>query len=659
MVLAREQRHSRHAPGRAAVTCLMRVTDDRTLDTLRTLGVRIHSRIGTIITATVPRTAMGCLERLCGVGQIDVATPMQLTNDSARVYSHVDEVHAGLVSRSRTGRGVVVGVIDTGVDFNHINLCDESGQSRVRAAYLPADTTGTPPVVDAYELPGSHYDTPDAVAALTTDYASQNHGTHTTGTAAGSCTANGLHGVAPDADLVICAMPSGDLTDANIVHGLHYIFDYAARHGQPCVVNLSLGNTDGPHNGTSLLCQVMDALSGEGRVCVLSAGNDGNKSICLYHEFGVDADELRTIARGSGGSAVQFNGAAGAWSIDGDVPHHAYLNIIDVNTLAVCYSLSLDDTDAGTEEITISSDDDATLAAYYDGELYVGATVEDNGMYHSVVYAQGTLTTADYALTIAYTAPVGTRLRVFGAGLQLAGTLPGYQAGNATMSISDLATGDRTLSVGAYCTRANAVLADGSISRYYSTRHLGEMADFSSYGPDARGIERPDVVAPGYAVVSSSNHYFEAQLNREDRLPAPVVVGEERYPYVAMWGTSMATPVVTGAVALMLEANPRLTPEQARQLLTATADLDDYVTTGNPHQWGAGKLNVAALMQALDNTLADVNADGEVNAVDIAAIVNVIAGLDALDRYDGRADVTRDGAVNAVDIAAVVNAIAH
>ena len=87
-------------------------------------------------------------------------------------------------------------------------------------------------MIDGYELPGSCYENPSDIALLKTDDTASSHGTHTLGTAAGSYKENGWHGVACDADIVVCGMPEQQLTDVNIANAVKYIFDYADRVGK-------------------------------------------------------------------------------------------------------------------------------------------------------------------------------------------------------------------------------------------------------------------------------------------------------------------------------------------------------------------------------------------------------------------------------------------
>jgi serine protease AprX len=91
------------------------------------------------------------------------------------------------------------------------------------------------------------------------------------------------------------------------------------------------------------------------------------------------------------------------------------------------------------------------------------------------------------------------------------------------------------------------------------------VCSFSSRGRTQDGISKPDIIAPGRKILGPLTH-VDAQLALEkpDRVTA-----DKRY--LRLSGTSMSAPVVTGAVALLLQKNPNLKPNQIKHLLTSTA----------------------------------------------------------------------------------------
>ena len=146
------------APVSSALThqAFIAVEDDAVIDSLRAIGVEINAVFNGFVTARIPAVALSDVTRMKGVSQIALGTHVHVCNDSARYYSHADEIHSGngFVTPLQ-GEGVIVGVIDTGIDYNHVNWRGADGESRLRAAYLPCDSTGTAPVINGNTLPGS------------------------------------------------------------------------------------------------------------------------------------------------------------------------------------------------------------------------------------------------------------------------------------------------------------------------------------------------------------------------------------------------------------------------------------------------------------------------------------------------------------------------
>ena len=124
----------------------------------------------------------------------------------------------------------------------------------------------------------------------------------------------------------------------------------------------------------------------------------------------------------------------------------------------------------------------------------------------------------------------------------------------------------------------------------------------------------------------------------------------------------MSTPVVTGAIALMLQANPSLSVSDIRGVLNRTSSIDPYVANGEPERWGSGKLNVqAAIADVIDNTLlrGDVNHDHTVNIVDVTLVIEMI--LSGVTRFDAAdlicADVNHDDSISISDVSYIIDLI--
>ena len=121
------------------------------------------------------------------------------------------------------------------------------------------------------------------------------------------------------------------------------------------------------------------------------------------------------------------------------------------------------------------------------------------------------------------------------------------------------------------------------------------IASFSSRGPTADGATKPDLVAPGRKMVSLRSPGSALDQLFPER--AVTATNSATADYFRLSGTSMAAPVVAGAIALMLERNPSLSPEQVKQHLRATATP---VPGASPSDEGAGMLNAVAAVGDVD-----------------------------------------------------------
>jgi hypothetical protein len=122
---------------------------------------------------------------------------------------------------------------------------------------------------------------------------------------------------------------------------------------------------------------------------------------------------------------------------------------------------------------------------------------------------------------------------------------------------------------------------------YGSPDRTGNISTFSSIGPTANGMQKPDIAAPGQGIVAafSSDDTSESTSN--------IIVGNK---YVLMQGTSMATPHVTGAAALLLGAKPSLTADQIKSYFSSTARTDAFATGLPSYSWGYGKMDIYKAM---------------------------------------------------------------
>lgn len=258
---------------------------------LDALSANIGSDLGTILTIEIPTAYLQELTLLKGILHIRVAMPVKPRLDIALNDIQANLVHLGTELESPyTGNGVIVGIIDTGLDFTHpMFRSSTTNKLRISRAWLQSEKTGAKPIGFYY---GSEYIGENDLLNKKKSTENESHGTHVTGIAAGSGGNTVFKGVAPDAEIVFVEFGN---TEAEIIDAVKYIFKYAKSKNKPAVVNLSLGSHSGPHDGTSYVDKAFDDLSGKGKIIVGAAGNEGNDKLHIQHYFSSVTDTLRTI----------------------------------------------------------------------------------------------------------------------------------------------------------------------------------------------------------------------------------------------------------------------------------------------------------------------------------------------------------------------------
>ena len=255
--------------------------------------------IGDIASITIKSKDIKTLATKPFVKRIEADNPfskMQTMLDSSRSHNRVNQVHAGMapLTQSYTGKGVVVGIIDTGIDYTHPDFNDSLGKTRIQFLWDQVLSDSVPPKPYNYgrEWTKAEIDKGKASSTLSTAISSYGHGTSVASAAAGNgLAASGKYkGVAPDADIIFVA---ADLNKANAnLDAAKYIYAKAALLGKPCVINMSLGDYYGSHDGRDLESQSLKTLinAQTGRSFVAAAGNGGTKAFHLGYTVGSDTN---------------------------------------------------------------------------------------------------------------------------------------------------------------------------------------------------------------------------------------------------------------------------------------------------------------------------------------------------------------------------------
>ena len=541
-------------------------------------------------TATV-RLTLDALQRLAkqqGVEYIQITSGATQMLNLARQEAGTDQIHKGTdLPQAYTGAGVVVGVVDAGFDYMHAAFRRPAdGALRIKRVWEQSATTLDGASAPAKYGYGIELNTPELIEKAQGDSDSNSHGTHVAAIAAGSdAYKDGAYvGNAPDADIVLVALDLNASTNADISNAVQYIFDYANEVGKPCVVNLSLGNQDGPHDGTSTFDTMTDAMQGPGRLIVGAAGNHRTDAFHIDHTFATaDAAPLRTFVKykvapsnSVSGGTIEIWGEKGV-DFTVDIAAYSTFNKKDARSTTVYPAEGVTDVDFGK---------------YATGTWKVASEVSPlNGKPHVVLTSALTSIRNNYAIALTVTPKTAGRVNIWSDNTYLAlesRDIEGFSAPDAASStLCEIGgTGKRILTVGSYTTRNEYTTNSGQQATLQET--VGDLSSFSSYGPTVDGRMKPNITAPGCFIISAvSNNDASGNL-----MYAEYNENFGRYnQYGYMQGTSMASPFVAGIVATWLQAYPQLTPEQLHEIVQNTARKDSFTATAPDSNWGYGKIN--------------------------------------------------------------------
>jgi hypothetical protein len=573
---------------------LVRVAPGITLAQMRSAypGVTFGSASGVIMTAEADDAALAAFDVDPTVVSVEAARKLHPTLDVVRsndvsgggLYLGVTRNAAATDLANATGQGVVVGVVDTGIDFHHLDFIDPiSGHSRVQYIWDQTDAVGPAPT--GVTCPGSNCGTewtnsqinasiPSGGSVREVD--SGGHGTHVTGIAAGNGqagTPGTFVGMAPKADIIFVKT---DFSNAGILDGLSYIAARAGALGERAVINLSLGGQIDPHDGTSNFDVGVAAVAASTPV-VVAMGNDGTGEAGTFPHANVPSM--------SNGGSVAVNVTAFAGSPVAEID--LWTGSPSVASVAK-YTVTL--TVNGSQCATVVDGANANGSACSAGGTSYTVYVYNNSSF--VGFAGGdTTTTNDREIYVAVVnnfgfpinLPITVSLTCTNAGG--CGTLDGFvdpqgegvnfAAGSgytrpSTLTMASPATANNVFSVASYASKVSWTAKDSITYSYTDGQTLGTLSLFSGQGPTRDGRQKPDVAAPGEGIGSSLS--AQTPVCSTCEFDTSTVLPDLKHGILQ--GTSMATPVVTGILATRLQGAPGRSTAQLRTLLQGLARSD-------------------------------------------------------------------------------------
>ena len=550
--------HQRASALRSAdenIHAIVRLCDEADLDRLAAdYGVAFNVVTGNLATAVIPMSALVDFAEDPDVENVDAGNSVKAMTDLAREYSHVDALHGGLPDfpRSFTGKGVLIGVIDTGFDFMHPAFRDAEGNSRIIHVWDQSGRNGNTSSMRY----GVVFDTPELIRSAAHDVSRDTHGTHVAAIAASS--ADVYKGMAPESDIVVVAT---DKSESGIIDALAYLLDYAEKEKKPMVINLSMGTVIGFKDGTDPIASMIDELldkSGKKCLMAIAAGNEGHRNSTIVTEAVGQGEVINT----------SFT-----------PPSHMRENVFIgcSTTSAFQVSLSLVGSDGVAFETSMSSDASESVShenitGEKDYSLVTLSPMKDaDGLQRGVSVNLYAPLKEGQKWNLSVTGVAGKYIACCDYGE--------LDNGSNASTMAATACGKIPISVGAYVSRDKFINLQGT--ERSSDWTVGERYPLSGMGPAFDGRDKPDVLAPGAHIISAINNYAASyNVNREDLAYTEVdalIPGRTNY-WGAMCGTSMATPVVTGIMALWLQANPRLDFDHVRKLIGSPGSHIDAKT---------------------------------------------------------------------------------
>ena len=469
---------------------------------------------------------------------------------------------------SLTGRGVVMCIIDTGIDYTNSAFLDENGNSRILAIWDQTIQDGTPPEGFGY---GSEYRREDINRALRAEdpYTvvpsrdENGHGSAMAAVAAGSNVRMGRPylGAAPDADIVVVKLkeckdyfrrfylvPEGvpAYQENDIMLAVKYADSFARLFIRPVVICLGLGTNMGDHAGSSALSRYLNSIAiKRSRAVVVGGGNEGNASHHYYGRF-EEGETVREVEIRVGDNSIGF--WLECWgnlpdiitvsirSPGGEVIEPLRLNLRQSITYDFIYERS---------QVTV----DATLVEASSGDELLLFRVQDPtpGIWTFQVRAIGEIYNGQFNLWLPITEFLNTQVYFL----------------NPTpyMTLTEPAMASEVISVSTYNAENNS---------FYIESGRGFSRD---------GMVRPDLAAPGVNVST--------------------IFGRDT-------GSSLASAITAGAVAqfmqwAVVENNDEFAEgRQIKSFLIRGAERNAGLTYPN-REWGYGRLNLEETFNVLIN----------------------------------------------------------
>lgn len=579
-----------------AIDVLVKFADDANADVIISgYGAECLATIGRVNILRLPLAQVEALSLDDRVLRVEAERAPHTMLDRVPQQIGADKAALGTAAelpQAFTGKNVIVGIVDGGFDYVHPFFRDANGVTRIAWA--------------ADYLADKKYTTKAAVTAAqhSSDAATQLHGTHVSGIAAGSLV-NDINdvfyrGIATEADIAEAAVDTEIQTDgsglssASSIRAFADIFAFADEQQKPCVINYSMGDAMSFSNNRQLENEaIATLLQKPGRALVVSSGNAGG-TMRLAHKA-ADMD--------SGGAGVLFNDDEQFGTYFG-----MELKVLPAQNVTLRYTNSTYRTIKGEQTVTaeeLAAKSNLSLGTKNLIVVNRGETADG----HLVIYVTSGNTTFTTSERMLVTVSGGGDAWIYAdpmcAQLENVTSVDGHSLAEEGVSMTWPAEHDDVIAVGNIAHRLKIYTAvnkyahsdSTDLTPYESTKGPGYIARSSSVGPTLTGKMKPDVCAPGVNVISALNNFIDenTEMDYASWLISHMDTEyEEGYGYsmtLAQTGTSMSAPAVAGTIALWLEADPTLTVSQIKDIIANSSRRPDSTLDYPNNLYGYGEID--------------------------------------------------------------------
>jgi minor extracellular serine protease Vpr len=578
-----------------------------TKSSLAQYGIIVGAQVSDIVSLKIPVSLLSNIASLPGLSVLQLSGKIKPNLDKAVKDVGADSVHFGINLPERyTGKNVFIGITDWGFDYSSPMFYDTLIQNtRIYAAWDQYKTSGPAPLGFSY---GTEYTSlPEFVSAgadTANIYSYATHGSHVAGIAGGGGAGTIFRGVAYESQFLFATFL---VDEGAVLDAWEWMYQKAQLESKRLVINMSWGLYHiGTLDGNSLLSQAIDAYSALGVIFSNSGGNNGSVNFHIKKQFNNDSIKSRIEFYSYASNPNMWGQSIHMWGEQGNdfeagiklYNSTGSTMLVESPYFSTSNTLTYVDTFLVTGIDTVWYNISADAVHPENGRPQIRLRVKNtNSTLRVVLKAKAVSGLVHFWNVTELSTDVGNW------GMPFSTINSGTIGGDNQYGISEPSCTNSLLSVAAFA------------SKYYAPNGApigGGIASFSSIGPRYDGVLKPEIAAPGVSVGSSISSYTDNGYTSI----ASVDFNGRVYPFARFSGTSMAAPMVTGVIALILDANPYLSAAQVKEIIIQTAREDNntgVIPVNGSIQWGWGKVDAYNAVKLALSTVGTQEIDAELS----------------------------------------------